>query len=937
MSKDNEAKVKISGDVEELKQAFNDAQKHFQTLRSEASLIEAQFKNTGDKAKYLEDMHKNLAAQIKENTEKQESLRKQLELAIQAEDSENVEKLTQKLNRQEMQGENLARQMRELENEIEKEKSAFGKLTNEIESQESELKKLKNEYANAVLQYGKNSDEAKNLSNQIENLSQSLSENKAELENARQSADEFDDTIEKLNNSAESASNGGFTVMKGAVASLVADGIKTAADEMKNFVVETDSANSVFQAQTGASAEEMEKFNQAMINIYSNNFGDDMLDIANSMAQVKQQTKETDPSKLQELTEHAILLRDTFDMDIQESMRAVKMLMDQFGISGQEAFNLIIQGAQNGLNKNGDLLDSINEYSVHYKQQGYSAEQFFNSLLNGTEAGTFSVDKLGDAMKEFGIRTKDTADSTTEGFQLIGLNADYMRAEFAKGGEAAQVATEKTLKALFSMKDEVKQNQAGVDLFGTMWEDLGIKGVEALMNTQGAISNNVDALSELNEVRYDNLTDFLAGIQRQIESDVMPVINEVFPLIQECIQEPLTNFADFTSNTIIPILSETLTWMSEHQNLMKGIAIVIGVVVAALGAYQAVKTIGIALETAHATSLWGLVTAQSASAAAGWAALAPILATIAVIGLVVAAIVGIVYLIKNYGSEIAQFFENLFNGFIDFVVNIFNNIEIFFVELYNFIKELLTFIFYVTISLVISIVDFFIDSFNKTREFIINVFNSVKDFIISIVNSISDFLIYIFTTVKNIFISIKLFVINIINSIIQSIISKVQFIYNKTKEFIEKIIDNIIRAISVIKFNVIGLINIIIGGVENGVNRVIRGINTMINGFNKIIGIGGAVLGIDVQIPNIKEISLPRVALAEGGIAFSPVQALIGEGGEPEAVAPISVLQRYIENSVESKLNTYMMIDYTRLAESMAAMQTIIELNSREVGRAIRS
>lgn len=834
MAKDNEAKVKISGDVEELKQSFDEAQKHFQTLRSEASLIEAQFKNTGDKAKYLEDMHKNLASQIEENTKKQESLRAQLDLAIKSEDTAAVENLTQKLNRQEMQGENLARQMRELENEIEKEKSAFGKLTNEIESQESELRKLKNEYANAVLEYGKNSDEAKNLSHQIENLSQSLSENKAELENARKSADEFDESIEKLNSSAESASNGGFTVMKGAVASLVADGIKNAADEMKDFVVETDTANSVFQAQTGASTEEMKEFNQAMINVYSNNFGDDMLDIANSMAQVKQQTKETDPSKLQELTEYAILLRDTFDMDIQESMRAVKMLMDQFGISGQEAFNLIIQGAQNGLDKNGDLLDSINEYAVHYQQQGYSAEQFFNSLLNGTEAGTFSVDKLGDAMKEFGIRTKDTAESTNEGFQLIGLNADYMRAEFAKGSESAQAATEKTLQALFSMEDEVKRNQAGVDLFGTMWEDLGIKGVEALMNTQGAISNNVDALSELNEVRYDNLTDFLAGIQRQIESDVMPVINEVFPLIKDCIQAPLEDVENYVSENIIPTMTETLTWMNEHQNTMKAIAGIIGTIIGILTIYNVLKSVGTALNAAETTSLAGLIAAKWAEnaanlalAASGMAAMWPLLLIVAAIAAVIAIIV---ICIKHWDD----------------------------------IKNAVT------------------NSVNKINQKATEMKNSVTE--------------------------------------------KFEDLKEKTSS-----IGNSIKA------TVIGIINSIISGVENGVNRVIRGINTMINGFNKIIGIGGKVLGIDVQIPNIREISLPRVALAEGGIAFSPVQALIGEGGEPEAVAPISVLQRYIENSVESKLNTYMMIDYTRLAESMAAMQTIIELNSREVGRAIRS
>ena len=56
-----------------------------------------------------------------------------------------------------------------------------------------------------------------------------------------------------------------------------------------------------------------------------------------------------------------------------------------------------------------------------------------------------------------------------------------MQARFAKGGDSAKSATSEVLKALFEMDDKVKQNQAGVDLFGTMWEDLGIDGVKALM------------------------------------------------------------------------------------------------------------------------------------------------------------------------------------------------------------------------------------------------------------------------------------------------------------------------------------------------------------------------------------------------------------------------------------------------------------------------
>ena len=120
-----------------------------------------------------------------------------------------------------------------------------------------------------------------------------------------------------------------------------------------------------------------------------------------------QTSGEVDPTKIEELTQNALMLRDTFGFDIQEQMRAVNMLMDQFGLSGEEAFNLIAQGAQNGLDKNGDLLDSINEYSVHFKSLGLDAEDMFNSFANGADAGTFSVDKLGDAVKDFGIRVKD--------------------------------------------------------------------------------------------------------------------------------------------------------------------------------------------------------------------------------------------------------------------------------------------------------------------------------------------------------------------------------------------------------------------------------------------------------------------------------------------------------------------------------------------------
>ena len=177
------------------------------------------------------------------------------------------------------------------------------------------------------------------------------------------------------------------------------------------------------QAQAGLTAEEMAKYKNVLEDVYTGNFGESQEEVANVLALIKQTTNETNPSKLKDMTENLFTLRDTYDYDFVETLRAVNMLMEQFGVTGDEAFNLIAQGSQKGLNKNGDLLDTINEYSVHYKQLGYDANEFFNSLENGSKAGTFSIDKLGDAMKEFGIRSKDTASSTQEGFALLGYGA----------------------------------------------------------------------------------------------------------------------------------------------------------------------------------------------------------------------------------------------------------------------------------------------------------------------------------------------------------------------------------------------------------------------------------------------------------------------------------------------------------------------------------
>lgn len=309
-----------------------------------------------------------------------------------------------------------------------------------------------------------------------------------------------------------------------------------------SFGKEYTSAVNSISAQTGLAKSELEGLDGVMKNIYSANYGDNFQDIADAISIVKQTTKEIDPSGIEQMTTDALALRDTFGFEILESVRSANMMMEQFEITGTEAFNLITQGVQKGLDKNGDFLDTLNEYSVHYKQIGIDAEGMLNSLINGTASGTFSVDKLGDAVKEFGIRVKDgTAD---DAFKTLGLSVDATKKAFVTGGKAGADAFKQVTEKLFAMKDSVKQNELGVKMFGTMWEDLGIEGVKALTNVEGAADRTYDAMSQLKDVKYDDLGSAFEGIGRTLTTGLLlPISDRLLPVVNDFAQNLNASFA----------------------------------------------------------------------------------------------------------------------------------------------------------------------------------------------------------------------------------------------------------------------------------------------------------------------------------------------------------------------------------------------------------
>lgn len=305
-------------------------------------------------------------------------------------------------------------------------------------------------------------------------------------------------------------------------------------------------------ASTGATGDELDALGESVKNIYAQNLGEDFNDVAEGLA-ATQKASDLAGEALEQATAAGFVLRDTFDYDISESARAASALMKNFNISAEEAYGLIATGAQNGADKNGDLLDTLNEYSAQFAALGLSADQFMGSLVEGADAGLFSIDKVADAVKEFNIRAKDGSDSSAEAFKGLGLNSDKMFAAFAAGGETAQAAFFDTVEALNKLEDPLKRNEIGVALFGSQFEDLEAGILPVLGDIETAAYDGAAALQQINDVKYNDLGSAFEAVKRSAEVALLPMAS--------MIANTLTSLAPILTDTfekISPVITDTL-------------------------------------------------------------------------------------------------------------------------------------------------------------------------------------------------------------------------------------------------------------------------------------------------------------------------------------------------------------------------------------------
>ncbi len=288
------------------------------------------------------------------------------------------------------------------------------------------------------------------------------------------------------------------------------------------------------RASTGITVKQMEQMSIISKSLYRQNLGESWEDLAQVISIAKQVTGQTG-KELEKTAKGALVLRDAFPgLEVAQSIRTVDTMMKNFGITSEQAYNLLAQGAQKGLDKSDELLDTANEYSPYFAKLGFSAEGMFDTFSAGLEAGAFNLDKVGDGIKEFGIRTKDGSKNSLAAYKSLKMNGAQMTKEFAAGGVTAQKAFLKTAKAIAAIKDPVLANAVSVQLFGTQAEDLEARVIKSYSNIKKQFDQNKKTIDAIANIKYSSIGEAITGIGRQLNvALIIPMAEAMLPALSK--------------------------------------------------------------------------------------------------------------------------------------------------------------------------------------------------------------------------------------------------------------------------------------------------------------------------------------------------------------------------------------------------------------------
>lgn len=746
------------------------------------------------------------------------------------------------------------------------------------------------------------------------------------IEELKQAGDAAQDTAEDVGQIAENT-KGAALMQTADQLSAVGDKIQDIGTKAMDAYSETENAVIKVNAYFGETGQAAEESANAIKSVYSDGVGESMDSVADAVLMVKKNLGDLSETDLTNLTQQAITLDELYGIDMNETLRGVNSLMQQYGLTAQEAMDYIVVGTQNGLDKTNELGDNLSEYAGKFSQAGYSASEYFQLLDNGLKNGAYNLDKVNDAINEVTTRLVDG--TIGESIGSFSTKTQELFTSWQNGGVTQKQVIDSIVADIGNCTNQQEALNLAALAFGTMAEDGNLKFITSLTS----VGSTYDSVKGSAQGMFDATTTPM----QQMESNTRKLQQALVPL-----GEKLAELA----NAILPPLVSVITtiggWFERLPGPVQNFVIILGALLAAFAALTPViAAISVAMGALNVSML-------------------PI---IAVIAAVAAAIAGIIAIIQNWGA-ITQWFGELWNTICTGIGAMVDSLKAWFSNLWTHLQSVwegICNVVQTAVMLLGSIIQGAVDIitlpfqmiWENCKGIVSSVWEGIKSVVSSAIHAVSSTISSVMGAIKNVISTVWNAISSKVSSVLNTIKTTVSTVFNAVKSVASSIWNGIKSVISSVVDGIKSKVSSVFNGVKSTVTSIFNGIKSTAtsvwNGIKEAIikpveaaknavkgiidKITGFFSGMKLELPKIKlphfkisgklslsPPSVPHLSIdwyKEGGILTKPTvfgmngSSLMagGEAGK-EAVLPLKGFYDQLEHILSSRMNTGKMEQY---------------------------
>ena len=186
-----------------------------------------------------------------------------------------------------------------------------------------------------------------------------------------------------------------------------------------------------------------------------------------------------------------IATADIMGADFKDTLATVDFLMAQFGLTAQEALQVVQDGFAAGADLNGDMLSKLQRYAPAFKDMGLSAKELA-AVLAQTRSGIFT-DQGMDAIVMAGKKLREMSDTTRKALDAAGISSKQLEEDLASGAINGFEAVQRVSMALAKTGANTRETgQVMKEVFGRQAVNAG----QELLKSLATMSTSIDEIKE---------------------------------------------------------------------------------------------------------------------------------------------------------------------------------------------------------------------------------------------------------------------------------------------------------------------------------------------------------------------------------------------------------------------------------------------------------